>query len=299
MLMKNKITWAIFLFSGMQLSSCNLLKNLVGRIDLDKPLATAKPQLDTITLRAGIKFSQGLDSNVTSIAKHLLSGLKGSMDTLDPDLKKLVHLIDSIGNLSAAQIKKIGDSLHIQLLRVKDDIKDSTLKNFLVNTVEAMTGKLKQGTKGLLGDLLLNALDSLKSQRGKESLNELVKTLFSDSNAQRTQQFISTALQPTMDSLASKIDRTLNRVHTEVGFVQRNAWWVIVGVGILALCIISYVWYERRKYRQLVGLLTYQIHRMPEQVSYDNVTQQIQSEAQRTGLEPLLRKSLQEQGINS
>jgi len=68
---------------------------------------------------------------------------------------------------------------------------------------------------------------------------------------------------------------------------------------VLSAAIIGWVWYQRRRYAKLVRVLTYEIDKIPSQTLYDELTKRIRNEAQKNELEPLLRKSLKETGLNT
>jgi hypothetical protein len=88
-------------------------------------------------------------------------------------------------------------------------------------------------------------------------------------------------------------------VRKDVPFIQRQAQQLLIALGLVAMAIIGWFWYQRRRYARLVSLLTYQIDKIPSQELYDELTKRIRSEAQRSELEPLLRQTLQDQGINT
>ena len=280
------------------ISACNLLRKNIDNLDNPK----TKSVIDSITSSTGRNLTRGLSDTANNIGKRLgqglIKGLEGSVDKLDPDIKKIMKTIDSLGNLSNAQLQKIGDSLHSQLGRIKNDINDKKLKKSLIDFLETFTGTLKDNTKNLLSNMVQNALDSLSGKSSKAKIDIFVHNLLSDTNAKNTQKFLDASLKPTIDTLADRIDKIVNKVHGELDVVHRNAWWFLSGLGLLACGIIGFVWYQRRKYAKLLKIMTYQIHAIPSKDSYDNLTQQIQSQAQKDGLEPLLRSTLKEQGIN-
>jgi len=89
-------------------------------------------------------------------------------------------------------------------------------------------------------------------------------------------------------------------VRDEESFVRRNITailWVAGGItaGIIALTTLLAV--RRKRERRILDLLTYQIHQIPDQRAYDELTTRIRQKAQEEGVEPRLREILGERGI--
>jgi hypothetical protein len=279
-----RIFFAWVLVSICGLSSCNLLKNMVDRVDLKKALATTSPSVDTLAARAG--------RNLTSGA---VSGLKGFADTLDPDVQRLKQIIDSLGHLTDLQLRNLGITLDSDLIRLKNEIKDSTLKNFLDNLLTGLEKNLNKNTKYLLSNMLQAALDSLSSTSSKQKISSLVTSLLNDSARMAAQKFVSAALQPALDSLAFTVNHV---VHEELPFIKNQAYWLLAGVAVLAAALIGWVWFQRRRYARLLEILTQHIDSIPSPDLYDRLTKDIQAHARNENLEPLLRATLKKQGIN-
>lgn len=215
------------------------------------------------------------------------------MGVLDPEIQKI---LDHFGSMSQAQIDSLGNKLESRLNGLKKNLKDEELAEFFTDILEESTGKLKKQTKTLLSDMIQNALKSFDAETAKEKLQIILNGALGDSTQIKAQQLVNNALQPTMDTLLKRIDKI---VHKDVPFVQRQARNLLIALAALAAAIIGWVWYQRRKYAKLVSLLTYQIHNIPSKDMYDELTKRIRSEAQKTELEPLLRETLKEQGINT
>ena len=285
--MKNR--WILLLVS--LLFSCNLEKSL----NLSKVLTDAQPAVDSLAKGAGRNAGEGLEESVKGITQQFLSGLKGATDTLNPDIIRIEKVLDSIGSLSALQLVKLGDTLNIQIARVKGQIDSKKIQKFLVSTLEQLTGKLSKGTKNLLSNMIQTTLDSLNTKASQQKISMIVAGLLNDSAKARVQAFVSGALQPTIDSITNKVDHI---VHKDLPFVQREASLLLWSLGILAAAIIGFVWYQRRRYARLSEILTYQINKIPMQGAYDDLTQHISAQTQSENLEQLLRATLKKQGIN-
>ena len=278
------------------LFSCNLLKNQVDRIDIDSLLAKTQPRIDSLSISAGRYATIGASERAELLSKSLIQGLKGSVDTLDPDIQKIFRTIDSIGNLSNEQLVKMGMTLDSSLNNLKASIEDKEFRAYLVSTIEMLTGRLRKDTKYLLSDMIQASLDSLGTGSSKDKVRKIISDLLGEDTKAQAQSLVQGALQPTMDTFLARIDKI---VHKDVPFVQRQANKLLLMLGLIAAGIIGFVWYQRRKYARLVNLLTYEIDKMPSQEQYDDLTNKIKSEAQKNGLEPLLRDVLKEQGINN
>ncbi|MGZ3929401.1 MAG: hypothetical protein ACXVJG_20750 [Mucilaginibacter sp.] len=261
--------------------------NLQGKLD--------KINVDSASKAAGNNFVVGATQQVPALTQKILQSLKVAQDTLNPDLQKIYKVIDSLGTLSNAQLTKLADNLHQQITRLKGDVKDTTLKTFLIKTLESMTGKLQNDTKALLNNVIQSTLDSLKAPSTKAKMDTIISHLLDENTQSKTQLLISRSLQPTIDSLTNRVDKMIKG---DIPFVKREAYGLLAGLGIVAIAIIAFVWYERSKYARLVKILTYHINKIPNKDVYDDLTSQIQDHTQKESLEPLLRNTLQKQGIN-
>lgn len=295
--MSFKFLGALLVFSALfYTAGCNLLKNNVDNIDLKKFRDKNQAHIDSILRSATRSAALGIADTAKLISQNLISGLKGSMDTLDPDFQKLKLKIEELGNLTDAQLAKLGNQLEMRVKNLKADIKDEELKKFLISVIEESTGKLKKETKTMLSDMIQNALNSFDAETARDKVQIILNGALGDSTRIKAQQLVNGALQPTMDTLLARIDKI---VHKDVPFVQKQAKKLLLALALLAAGIIGWVWYQRRRYAKLVSLLTYQIDKIPSQTLYDELTKRIREEAQKSELEPLLRETLKEQGINT
>jgi hypothetical protein len=260
-----------------------------------KALKDAEPPADTLANHAAHNAVLGASEDARKLTQALISGLKGVTDTLNPDIQRLWKVIDSLGSLSTDQLKKLTDTLQDRLARIKDEIKDPTLRKYLESLVDGLGNTLDRKTQILLRNAIATAAASLDSPAVKKRLSGLISGILNDSARQAAQLLVTGALQPTIDSIAGKIDGI---VHKDVPFVQKWATQLIWTLAAVAALIIGLVWYQRTRYARLVQVLTNHINAMPSQPAYDSLTQSIQSQAQTENLEPLLRKTLKKQGIN-
>jgi hypothetical protein len=86
-------------------------------------------------------------------------------------------------------------------------------------------------------------------------------------------------------------------VREEISVIQRYASQLLILTAVLAVGVIGFSWRQRQKYRRLLNMITFQIHEISDQDLYDELTGRIKRKAQEEGVEPDLRKILDEQGI--
>lgn len=286
-----KIALFSLLVFACGLLSCNLqqkLQKMVDGITYSKLAKNLKSPTDSL-------FNSLAGSALMGIAdsshKALDSIFKNLNVKLDPELAKFVHAVNTMGDTTNFQINKIGDSVHWQIGRISGDIKSISA------TVDKLVAHLKSQVKDLPGILIANALDTLKSKNSRAKMDSIMSNLLDSNTKAKVRDLISSAMKPTLDSLSKDADKLVQK---DVPFLKKQAIELIVAIGIVAIAIIAFVWYERRKYARLTQILTYEIDKMPEGNvdAYDNLTHRIKKHAQDENLEPLLRKILVKQGIN-
>ena len=181
-------------------ASCSNLLNL------NKAITDAKPAIDTVARSAGQNLSQGLSENAKLISQQLISGLKGATDTLNPDILRIEKVIDSLGDLTAAQLVKLGDSLTTQVAKIEGQVESQALQKYLVNTLESLTDRLNKGTRNLLSNMIQTTLDSLKTKSSGDKINAILASLLNDSTQRRMGVFVN-GRAPTHHRLAVGKDR--------------------------------------------------------------------------------------------
>jgi hypothetical protein len=272
----------------------DFLKKQVDGVDANGLLLKTGPAVDSLSKTAGRGLASGFAQNAKSVSEQLLIGLKGSMDTLDPDYQKLKSKIEELGKLTGSQVDSLGNVLEKRLGKLKNSVKDEDLKRFLLSIVEESTGKLKTNTRSLLSDMLQKAIDDLDAETAGEKLQIMLKGALGDSTRYKAQQLVHEALRPTVDTILNRVEKIVRK---DLPFVQRQATNLLLALGAIACGIIGWVWYQRRRYARLVSLLTYNIHKMPSQEMYDELTRRIQDQAQKEEMETFLRQVLKEQGL--
>ena len=275
---------------------CNLLKNNLDNANLGVFRANNQADLDSLMLSAGRSAAQGMADSAHLIAQNMLIGLKGAMDTLDPDFKKLENQIKQFGSLTQLQIDSLGDLLEKRLDSLKGNLKDEDLALFFTDLLEESVGKLKSSTKTALSDMIAEALKNVDTETLNDKIQIILRGALGDSTKIMAQQLVSGAFQPTVDSVLNRIEKIVQK---DLPFFKKEAENLLLALAALSITIIGWVWYQRRRYAKLVGILTYQIDKIPSQELYDELTKRIRNETQKTELEPLLRETLKQQGINT
>ncbi len=150
--MSFKFLGALLLFSALfYTTGCNLLKNNVDNIDLKKFRDKNQAHIDSMLRSATRSAALGIADTAKLISQNLISGLKGSMDTLDPDFQKLKLKIEELGNLTDDQLAKLGNQLELRVKNLKADIK--TKIEEVDRPAAALIRDLKQ--RGMLDDTLV------------------------------------------------------------------------------------------------------------------------------------------------
>lgn len=287
------IVGALLLFA----TACNILKQNLDNASLHKFRQNNQTQIDSLLRSASLHATLGVSDTIQYLTKRatdgLKEGLKGVADTLDPEIKKV---IERIGSLSGKQLDSLGQRLELRLKSLKGEIKDEDLKKFLLDMVEEATGKLKKQTRTALSDMIQTALDNFDAETARDKIQVILTGALGDSTRIVAQELVSGALRPTVDTILARVEKI---VHKDVPFVERQARKLLFALAALAMLIIGWVWYQRRRYAKLVNVLTYEIDKIPSQTLYDELTKRIRNEAQKNELEPLLRQTLKDQGINS
>jgi hypothetical protein len=164
------------------LTSCHFSCNL-----LNKMFIKGIPASDSLSRSAGRKAAAGFADSARQISKNLISGLKGATYTPDPDVKRIMKWLQSIGDLADSVVGKLGDSIDSRLGRMKGEIKDPTVKAYLSKLIGRLGDTAKKKRQYLLSDLVLASLDSLRSPASKKKISSLMaQCIWGFSPARRT-----------------------------------------------------------------------------------------------------------------
>lgn len=280
----------------------------------------------------GSRLGAGLNEQTDSIGQNLVSGISsGLADSINQEkVKKLVNrLVTEMAasldsNLATIEVDTLVDKFFLSL---KDNLSDPAFRDSLsalVSSLLATAGEAGNQEVSKIVDSLFLQLDSEASSRligrlreeliGTETsealqrlLQESIANALTDSSAAiirdrllgpRTNEAIRAIVDSAMTTIVNRMNNDLNpSLQSNISFIQKNARELLIIVGVIALGIIGFVWYQRRKYIRISSLMSAQIFEMPNQQSYDELTLRIKQTAVETGLEPTLRKILEENGL--
>lgn len=215
------------------------------------------------------------------------------------------------------------DTLTRQLLStVSTELSESPLPDTLQRIANALTQQLT-------GDLLDTVLAQLNREHTQQQLQQFKAGLLDEQTTaliSRRLQQVFTELplreitaqlrddllgEATKASLAGIVDTSMSiviaRMNTDISpviddkmsFLQRYAKQLLALMALLAIGIIAFVWWQRRKYYKLVGIVASKIDELPDQEAYDHLTAGIRSKAVEEGLEPTLQSILASYGIKA
>jgi hypothetical protein len=230
--------------------------------------------------------SEGADS-----LSHRLVG--GALDTLmaAETQRRMNEMLERLGATLALQVAEtrdslLGNSTNLMLAQLRDEL--------LGQETRAHMGSLREE---LLGAHMRYLLSRIREEVLGDSMRALVAQLRDELLGPRTQHGVSVIVDSAMTSLVARYREDLKPVlEGQIGFIQKNATWLLILIAGLAIAIIAFVWWQKRKYTKMLGMLTLQIHEIPDRTQYDELTDKIQRQAKQSGLEVDLRKFLAEQG---
>lgn len=272
--------------------------------------------------KMGSQLSNGLKKNTREIGRNTILGAgDGLADSLFQ--QRLHHLLDSVlataGTKGAEAAGKLLDSLLSERWPV-----------FVSQLVEEATGRqLRRNLSNVTGDLQLT-VTNLLGPANREQLRLLVATALSEITNERLrlaaagmrEELTGEAMRSNLGQMGAALlnDKTnaaikaivdtamltiayrmRNDVKDAVGenasFIQRYAGRLLLLMGAIALIIIVVVWRLKQKYARMTTVLASQIYAIPDQTAYDDLTSRIKEKATIAGIEPTLRKMLEENGL--
>ncbi len=275
------------------------------------------------------KFNSKGRKLTDSVVEGALSGVRNQL--ANPDTKKVViqlldSLIDAMDKELEPKITTIENRVLSQkILRWTDSLLDvvtgqKTQKN-VGGLIDAATGqKLRDNVAGLIeaatGKKLNDNMKALQQTligkttndilQIKDGFKDLLQFVLSDTTNYRLGLLRDQLLGPKtnvaitniVDSASKRLFNNLTKADKDNSdIITKHAVLILVVLGIIAAAIIAVVLWSRRKYIQMVTLLTKHINDIPDQDVYDHVTKNIKSDAVTSGLEPSLRKILQANGL--
>ncbi len=251
----------------------------------------------------------GLEGTLSRWTDGLVTDVKTNADTIGTKLGGgLVHgARDSLTTPeSSVRLSALVDSLVTAALhsaqRNSPALVDSALGPSLQHRIDSLAGTLRRQTTGLRDDLLgprtleyvQTLRDSLLGTTTRERIGLIRDELLGPSTRTEVMMLVDSVLQGPVRRYQANLQQA---IHTEAGFFQNNAVTIVIVIAVAAVGIIAFVWWQRRRYRQMVQLLTRQIHGIGDTRVYTDLTDRIKRQAEESGLERSLRKELAAEGI--
>lgn len=247
----------------------------------------------------GSNFGEGViepvKTNSDTIGYNLIGGMKRSL-TDSIFQQKLDSMITRLGSNTNAQIKNMLDSL----LGNNTKEKIAGLRDELIG--DTTVKRLVYLRNSLLDDYLKNYLSKTTAQLGPQFLNDsTMKKLAGIRDTllgKRSNTLISAIVDSMMLTFAGRFKTNINPLLKEnLSFIEKNASWLLILIGAIALAITAFIWSQKQKYLKMTKLLTYQISEIPEMNSKEVIKENISRNAKTIGLEDELRKLLDQQGL--
>ena len=257
----------------------------------------------------GQGLTNGLAERSDSIGAGLGSGLiRNIRDTLASEQTRqgLTQLIDSV-------VAVAGLSANRGAVGLRDSLLNIQTRDWLLALERDLTSDLVLAAAGisnnLLGDQTRLRLRRLRNELlGTETMlfvAALRDTLLGPRMREQIGLLRDDLLGPTtraaLDSLLlTATDRIQKVTRDEEGFLKEHITeilWTVGGILALLLVVGGIVVVKVRRYKKMLETVTVQIHQMPNQYAYDNLTSNIQKKAQEAGVERRLRRFLEDQGL--
>ena len=272
--------------------------------------------------KIGRDTGKGFNENTESIARNLMAGLnRGVSDSaFKQNLYQLVDsLVGTAGGSASKSVRLLMDSLLSDrlILYTRRMVEEATGKKLKAN-IDAITSDLQLSVSNMLGPdtrervrlLVATALqeatgeklqlavarlrDEMTGQQLRNNISALRDSLLND----RTNAAIKSIVDTAMVAIAYRMKHDVNpSLQDNLSFIQRNATTLLITLGVMALIIIIVIWRLKQKYAKMTTVLASQIHGIPDQQAYDNLTYNIKGKATIAGVEPALRKVLAGNGL--
>ncbi len=274
--MKNLFYFILFVFMLLMFYGCSGIKNSAGDISeqLVKPL---KENADTV----GFRLVQGMRESLTGAEAK----------------EQLKELIDSLTS-------NLGNNLNTQLTGIRDSLLGAYLVNWLQRDLlgDKTAERLVYIRNSVLDSYLKDYLREITSRLGSDVLNDSVLSRLGAARetliGKRSNEMIKSIVDSAMFSIVNRLNKDINPLLKEnLDFVQKNATWLLILIGVIAVVIILVVWNRKEKYLKISQMLTYQISELPDKTIKESLKTSISQNAKTIGLEGELRDMLNRYGL--
>lgn len=272
--MKNLFLSTCFLLL-MILNGCGLFKDLGSNFG-EGVIEPVGAEADTIgyDLIEGMRrsltdptFQQKLDSMITRLGDSTNSQLRGILDSLLG--------ADTKNQLGRLRDELIGDTTISRLTHLRNSLLDDYLQNYLNETIAGLGPQF-------LNDSTLQKLAGVRDTLLGARSNDLIKAI----------------VDTMMVTFAGRFRTDINPLlRDNLSFIEKNASWLLILIGAIALAITAFIWNQKQKYLKMTKLLTYQISEVTEAETKETLKNNISRNAKSIGLEDELRKYLDNSGL--
>ena len=262
-----------FLLSGSGCSSTfegigeNLGNGLGGSLTAKADSITGRAVKGAADELAKPELERKLDSLITLLGQSTNRQLSGIRDTLIGTVTQ--RRLDSLRE------ELVGEKTKDDLLAIRNSFFDRSLQQYLSNTLNRVgPSVLNESTK----TKLIEFRDTLLGQTSNRLLKAIIDTAMTDLES-----------------------RLKNEVYPEmrgnISFVERNATWLIILIGIVAVGVAWFIWAQKEKYLRMAKMLTYQISEFKDAPTKETLKENVSRNAKTIGIEDDLRELLDKQGL--
>jgi hypothetical protein len=213
------------------------------------------------------EFQQELDSMIIRLGITTNEQLRNLLDSLLGESTKY--------QLGELRDELIGDTTVSRLLYLRNSLLDNYLQNYLNETVSRLGPQF-------LNDSTIQKLAEVRDTLLGSRSNDLIKAI----------------VDSMMITFAGRFKTDVNPLlRDNLSFIEKNATWLLILIGAIALAITAFIWNQKQKYLKMTKLLTYQISEFPEPNSKEALKNNISRNAKAVGVEDELRVLLDKTGL--
>ncbi|MBI4552390.1 MAG: hypothetical protein HY710_09015 [Candidatus Latescibacteria bacterium] len=207
--------------------------------------------------------------------------------------------------MTALRDSLLGDYTQLWLRQQREDLLGESTKQRLGAIRADLLG---EKTRALLGNIRDDLLGDATRMQAVALATLLRDELLNSTTRKALDAIVASAVKTSAEGyeaqwrprLREDADFLKDRVREEEGFLKKHVTkllWTAGGIVALLLVLGGLIFARGWRYRKILEVLTYQIHKIPDQPAYDELTRRIREKAQEVGVEPHLRKLLQKRGI--